>query len=139
MTKGFPAQEFKTRVAKAQAYMAQQGLDAILLTTEPDVRYFTGYLTRFWESPCRPWFLVIPSTGDPIAVIPSIGAVLMARTWITDIRTWRAPDLDDDGVSLLADTLRQLGPRIGTPSGIQSHLRMPLDDFARLNLSLIPI
>ncbi len=53
MTKGFPAQEFKTRVAKAQAYMAQQGLDAILLTTEPDVRYFTGYLTRFWEkSPC---------------------------------------------------------------------------------------
>jgi Xaa-Pro aminopeptidase len=50
MTKGFPAQEFKTRVAKAQAYMAQQGLDAILLTTEPDVRYFTGYLTQFWES-----------------------------------------------------------------------------------------
>ena len=62
MTKGFPAQEFKTRVAKAQAYMAQQGLDAILLTTEPDVRYFTGYLTRFWESPCRPWFLAVSYT-----------------------------------------------------------------------------
>ena len=136
MTKGFPAQEFKTRVAKAQAYMAQQGLDAILLTTEPDVRYFTGYLTRFWESPCRPWFLVIPSTGDPIAVIPSIGAVLMARTWITDIRTWRAPDLDDDGVSLLADTLRNIGPRIVTPSGLQSYLRMPLTDFTRLNAAL---
>ena len=136
MTKGFPTQEFQTRVAKAQARMVTQGLDALLLTTEPDVRYFTGYLTRFWESPCRPWFLVIPTAGDPIAVIPSIGAVLMARTWITDIRTWRAPDLDDDGVSLLADTLRQLGPRIGTPSGIQSHLRMPLDDFARLNAAL---
>lgn len=136
MTKGFPTQEFQTRVAKAQARMVTQGLDALLLTTEPDVRYFTGYLTRFWESPCRPWFLVIPTAGDPIAVIPSIGAVLMARTWITDIRTWRAPDLDDDGVSLLADTLRQLGPHIGTPSGIQSHLRMPLDDFARLNAAL---
>jgi len=136
MTKGFPTQEFQTRVAKAQARMLKQGLDALLLTTEPDVRYFTGYLTRFWESPCRPWFLVIPTAGDPIAVIPSIGAVLMARTWITDIRTWRAPDLDDDGVSLLADTLRQVGPRIGTPSGIQSHLRMPLDDFARLNAAL---
>ena len=136
MTKGFPAQEFKTRVAKAQTHMAQKGLDAILLTTEPDVRYFTGYLTRFWESPCRPWFLVIPSTGDPIAVIPSIGAVLMARTWITDIRTWRAPDLDDDGVSLLADTLRNIGPRIVTPSGLQSYLRMPLTDFTRLNAAL---
>ena len=136
MTKGFPAQEFKMRVAKAQAHMDQQGLDAILLTTEPDVRYFTGYLTRFWESPCRPWFLVIPATGDPIAVIPSIGAILMARTWITDIRTWRAPDLDDDGVSLLADTLRHIGPRIGTPSGLQSYLRMPLTDLARLNAAL---
>jgi len=136
MTKGFPAQEFKMRVAKAQAHMDQQGLDAILLTTEPDVRYFTGYLTRFWESPCRPWFLVIPATGDPIAVIPSIGAVLMARTWITDIRTWRAPDLDDDGVSLLADTLRHIGSRIGTPSGLQSYLRMPLTDLARLNAAL---
>jgi len=42
MTKGFPVQEFKTRVAKAQVHMSQQGLDAILLTTEPDVRYFTA-------------------------------------------------------------------------------------------------
>lgn len=136
MAKGFSTQEFKIRVATAQAHMAQQGLDAILLTTEPDVRYFSGYLTRFWESPCRPWFLVIPSTGDPIAVIPSIGAVLMARTWITDIRTWRAPNLDDDGVSLLANTLRHIGARIGTPSGLQSYLRMPLTDFARLNAAL---
>jgi len=28
----------------------------------------------------------------------------MARTWVDDIRTWRAPDLTDDGVSLLAET-----------------------------------
>jgi Xaa-Pro aminopeptidase len=60
----------------------------------------------------------------------------MARTWISDIRTWRAPDLDDDGIGLLAETLRSIGLRIGTPSGLQTHLRMPLDDFARLNAAL---
>jgi Xaa-Pro aminopeptidase len=60
----------------------------------------------------------------------------MARSWITDIRCWRAPDLEDDGISLLAETLRALGPSIGTPSGLQSHLRMPLNDFARLNAAL---
>jgi len=136
MKQGFKTSEFQARVKRAQSQMSQYGLDAILLTTEPDVRYFTGYLTRFWESPCRPWFLVIPVSGGPIAVIPSIGAVLMARSWVTDIRTWRAPDLTDDGVSLLADTLRSLGPHIGTPSGIQSHLRMPLTDFERLNAAL---
>lgn len=136
MPQGFETTEFKARLTRAQSRMNAADLDAILLTTEPDIRYFTGYLTRFWESPCRPWFLVLPRSGDPIAVIPSIGAALMARTWITDIRTWRAPDLEDDGISLLAETLRDLGPRIGTPSGLQSHLRMPLGDFARLNAAL---
>ena len=136
MPQGFETAEFKARLTRAQSRMDAADLDAILLTTEPDIRYFTGYLTRFWESPCRPWFLVLPRSGDPIAVIPSIGAPLMAHTWITDIRTWRAPDLEDDGISLLAETLRALGPRIGTPSGLQSHLRMPLDDFARLNATL---
>ena len=136
MPQGFTIAEFKARLKRAQGRMDDADLDAILLTTEPDIRYFTGYLTRFWESPCRPWFLVLPRAGDPIAVIPSIGAALMARTWISDIRTWRAPDLDDDGIGLLAETLRALGPRIGTPSGLQSHLRMPLDDFGRLNAAL---
>ena len=136
MPQGFETTEFKARLTRAQSRMNAADLDAILLTTEPDIRYFTGYLTRFWESPCRPWFLVLPRSGDPIAVIPSIGAALMARTWITDIRTWRAPNLEDDGISLLAETLRNIGPRIGTPSGLQSHLRMPLGDFARLNAAL---
>jgi Xaa-Pro aminopeptidase len=102
MPQGFEIAEFKARLTRAQSRMDAAGLDAILLTTEPDIRYFTGYLTRFWESPCRPWFLVLPRSGDPIAVIPSIGAALMARSWITDIRCWRAPDLEDDGISLLA-------------------------------------
>ena len=90
--------------------MQQHGISALLLTTEPEIRYFTGFLTRFWESPSRPWFLIIPDSGKPVAVIPSIGAALMGQTWIDDIRTWSAPDLEDDGVSLLADTLVELTP-----------------------------
>ncbi|MEL6280767.1 MAG: aminopeptidase P family N-terminal domain-containing protein, partial [Pseudomonadota bacterium] len=56
--RGFPAEEFRARVARAQQRMAAADLEALLLTTEPDVRYFTGFLTRFWESPTRPWFLL---------------------------------------------------------------------------------
>src|SRR6056297_2367245 len=112
--------------------MQDAGLGALLLTTEADVRYFTGFLTRFWESPSRPWFLVLPVQGDPVAVIPSIGAALMAKTWIADIRTWSAPNPADDGVSLLADTLREVGGPVGVPSGYETHLRMPLADFERV-------
>ncbi|TCK99260.1 Xaa-Pro aminopeptidase [Shimia isoporae] len=133
--RGFSESEFEARCARAQSRMADAGLSALLLTTEPEVRYFTGYLTRFWESPTRPWFLILPISGKPIAVIPSIGAALMGQTWIDDIRTWTAPDLRDDGVSLLADTLCEVAPegaRIGVPDGHETLLRMPLADFQRV-------
>jgi len=132
--RGFPASEFAARTAKAQALMAESGLAALLLTTEPELRYFTGYLTRFWESPTRPWFLVVPASGKPISVIPSIGAALMGQTWIDDIRTWVAPDLHDDGVGLLIETLNEVtqGGRIGVPDGQETHVRMPRSDYQRL-------
>jgi len=133
--RGFPASEYRARVARAQSRMADRGLAALLLTTEADLRYFSGFLTRFWESPTRPWFLIVPREGDPVAVIPAIGAALMARTWITDIRTWPAPCPADDGVSLLAETLTEVaghGGHVGLPMGLESQLRMPLADWRRL-------
>ena len=132
----FEPREYETRLSKAQASMARQNLDVLLLTSEADVRYFSGFHTRFWESPSRSWFLLIPQSDKPIAVIPSIGETLMRSTWIKDIRTWRAPDLRDDGVTLLNDTLDEvLGNkegRVGLPFEHESNLRMPLGDFLRL-------
>lgn len=132
MQRGFDRSEYEGRLAKAQALMARKGLGALLLMTEPEVRYFTGYLTRFWESPSRPWFLIVPASGMPIAVIPSIGAALMGQTWITDIRTWAAPNPADEGVSFLADALAEVGGPVGVPSGPETVLRMSLQDFERV-------
>ena len=133
--RGFATDEYQDRLARAQQMMAASGLDALFLTTETDVRYFTGFLTRFWESPTRPWYVIVPQSGKPLAVIPSIGAALMAKTWIEDIRTWSAPDLQDDGLSLLADTLHEVigqNAKIGIPFGHETHIRMPHADFLRL-------
>ena len=137
----FPAQEYRDRVARLQVGMAAQGLEALLLTSPADLFYTTGFLTRFWESPARPWFVVVPQLGDPVAVIPSIGAELMSRTWLGEIRTWDAPDPRDDGISLLADTLAEqvrARGRIGLPMGMETHLRMPLADFEALRERLAP-
>ncbi|WP_306141929.1 Xaa-Pro peptidase family protein [Roseibium sp. MMSF_3412] len=131
----FPEAEFEERLERAQRAMRANGLDALFFTTEAEVRYFTGFRTLFWQSPTRPWFLVVPASGKPIAVIPQIGAHLMASTWIDDIRTFSAPHPTDDGVSLLADCLSGYG-KIGMPMGRESAMRMPLRDFRALTARL---
>jgi len=133
--RGFPEAEYAARVARAQRLMAQQGLAGLLLMTEAELRYFSGFHTLFWQSPTRPWFLFLPAEGKPIAVIPEIGAALMRQTWLDDIRTWSAPAPKDDGLSLLTDLLQplaQAGARIGVLKGPETQLRMPLADYERL-------
>ncbi|MDG1365944.1 MAG: Xaa-Pro peptidase family protein [Acidimicrobiales bacterium] len=137
--RGFPPEEFTGRTERAQVLMAERGFDAILVCTEPEVRYFTGFHTPFWQSPTRPWFTIVPAAGKPVAVIPGIGGPSMSATWIDDVRTWSSPRPDDDGVTLLADTLRELtGPdaTIGLPMGPETHVRMPLADLDRLRVLL---
>lgn len=138
-SRGFPDAEFTARTQAAQAMMERAGLAALLLTTEPEVRYYTGFLTRFWESPTRPWFIVLPAIGKPIAVIPSIGAHLMSQTWLDDTRVWQSPDYSDDGIGLLVETLKEVTPRnaeIGIADQMESHARMPLSHLEQLRTQL---
>jgi Xaa-Pro aminopeptidase len=66
--------ELRSRTTTLQTGMRNAGIDALLLTTEPDVRYVSGFLTRFRESPTRPWLLVVAAPGEPVAVVPAISA-----------------------------------------------------------------
>ena len=137
--RGFPAGEIAARTARAQARMAAAGAAAALLTTEAEVRYFSNFHTPFWQSPSRPWFLIVPAAGETIAVIPEIGAARMRAAGVRDIRTWPSPRPEDEGVSELAAALREVagarGP-IMIPSGAETHLRMPLADFRKLSAAL---
>lgn len=131
----FPVSEFAHRLERAQRAMAADNLDALFITTEAEFRYFSGFRTLFWQSATRPWFLIVPATGKPIAVIPEIGAALMRSTWIDDVRAWSAPDATDDGVKLLTDACSGFS-EIGMSMSRASALRMPLNDFRRVQDAL---
>ena len=130
--RGFERVEFKARQERAQRLMQAADFDALLVTSEQHVQYFTGFVSQFWASPTRPWFVVVPAKGALVAVVPEIGGSGMAATWVEDVRTWPAPMPDDDGVSLLADALIEIaGPAgcVGTELGSEMVLRMPINDF----------
>ncbi len=133
--RGFDRSEFEIRTHKLQERMAKDNVDAVFFSTEPEFRYFSGFKSQFWESPTRPWFLIVPASGRPIAVVPEIGVAGFEQTWVLDVRSWPSPRPEDDGVSLLADTLTEVSQqhrRIGTMLGAETYLRMPASDFAIL-------
>ena len=70
--RGFPVEEYQARVSKLKMNMLHSNIDAILITSPHNFRYFSGFDSYFWESPTRPWFLLLSLNYDPIAVIPSI-------------------------------------------------------------------
>lgn len=133
--RGFSLTEYENRLRRAHSLMGEQKIDALFLCTEPEIRYFSGFMTQFWESPTRPWFLIIPLENMPIAVIPEIGMEGMKNTWIKDIRTWPAPQPENDGITLLSQALSEIPKphgQLGALMGHETQLRMPLIDFQKL-------
>ena len=133
--KGFADEEFENRTLRAQEIMHQYELDGILLTTPQNIRYFTGYDSQFWESPTRPWFVIVPLSGKPIAIVPEIGESEFKKTWLDEIKTWPSPRPEDEGVSLLKSNLENVKKtfgQIGLELGSEMTLRMPISDFLKL-------
>tara|TARA_Y100000741_G_scaffold362443_1_gene348235 strand:- start:415 stop:1569 length:1155 start_codon:yes stop_codon:yes gene_type:complete len=133
--RGFEIKEYKERIIKAQKLMEKNNLEMLLITSPQNFRYFTGLDSYFWESPTRPWFLLITLKSNPIAVVPTIGKTAIEKTWIKDIRTWQSPNPDDEGVSSLQNVILSVNSKkcsIGCEMGKESYLRMPISDFDKL-------
>ena len=132
---GFSNEEFENRLERTQDLLYEKKLDALLISNPSNLRYFTGINTDFWESPTRPWFLVIPLSGNAIAVIPEIGENLFEKTFVKDIYTWSSPNVNGDDISPLKSVLDSLPGRfgaIGAELGKEMTIRMPILDFGLL-------
>ena len=137
--RGFSDDEYEARRQRAQDRMRELSIDALLLMSETEFTYFTGFQSNFWQSPTRPWFLIIPSQGKPVAVIPSIGENAISASCIDDVRVWSSPNPQDEGISLLAATLKEFTSThksIGVLMGPETHLRMPANDVGKLRIVL---
>ena len=135
LERGFSTPEFEERLIKAQDVMQQYKLDGLLLTTPQNIRYFTGYDSQFWESPTRPWFVVVPASGKPIGIVPEIGESEFKKTWLEDIKTWPSPRPEDEGISILKSTIDDLKKtygQIGAEFGKEMAIRMPVRDLFKL-------
>jgi Xaa-Pro aminopeptidase len=58
-----------SRIRRTQAAMADEGVDGLIVTPGPDLRYLTGYAATALE---RLTALVLPAAGDPVLVVPAL-------------------------------------------------------------------
>ena len=137
--RGFSTAEFEERLRRARLLMQEKKFEMLLITSPHNFRYFTGLDSYFWESPTRPWFLLLSLNQDPIAIVPSIGKTALQKTWIKNVKTWQSPNPNDEGITALQDTILSIQSNkcsIGCEIGMESHLRMSIRDFQKLNANL---
>jgi Xaa-Pro aminopeptidase len=134
----FEKAEYEARWGKAREFMAQEDMDALLITSEANYRYLSGHYTQIWANKFRPVFMVLPLNRDPILiVVASEESVAKQGSWITDIRPFIgfvAP-----GVDLIREAIAEseLGPlKIGAELGVGQRMGMPYSDFMKLKEGL---
>lgn len=124
--------------------MTREKLDGLLVTSETNVEYLSGFTTQFaWNTPARPWYFLLHRNGRGVAVIPEIGVSNWRDTsWVEDIQTWPSPRPANEGLDLVTDTvhrMRRRFGRIGVELGAESRLGMPVADFLRLRRMIRPV
>ena len=84
--RGFDTTEYKERIKKARELMKKSGMEMLLITSPQNFRYFTGLDSYFWESPTRPWFVLISLNNDlnrssncPRNLAPAINAPISSE------------------------------------------------------------
>lgn len=134
----FDISEYGRRLEQAQRLMAERQLDALFMTTQANIRYFTGHQTHRWLQPTAPIFAIVPRQGTPVTIMPAIEiAMAKASPWITDARPFRG--YCDIAVKEIRQALRELSFKsglVGAELGDLFHIRMPLKNFTAIRESV---
>ena len=103
------AQERRARLEKARRLMAEQKIDAVVLTGGTSLNYFTGIR---WGNSERLFAVVIPRTGTPYIVTPAFEEdrtreqIVAGPLEHTDIATWQE---DESPFERVAQGLKDRG------------------------------
>jgi len=110
----FPIDEYEARVSKARKLMAENGLDALLLTQEENIRYFAGGpLSDIYKVYHCNLFVLLPAAADaePVLLCSYAFQGMARNTWFEDRRFWpfdpNASLLElSQSIGLLAEVIR---------------------------------
>lgn len=136
-TKDFPKEEYESRWSRAQGYMEENGLDAILVSERNNYLYFTGHHTNQFGNKMRPMLFLLPRSGEPVMMIYEFETPRARQeTWIEDIRSYVDVPFPPELVSGTIEDLGLAAGRIGCELGLNQRLWLPFDDLESIRRRL---
>lgn len=139
MRLNFSHEEYRQRCRAAQAAMRENRLDALLLTAEANLNYFTGH-RHFapWTTFTRPEIFLLPASGEPILIVHAfLEADARRDSWVTDVRSYMP--LTGTPVGLIQEIITGRGLRAGrwgAELGSEQRLGLSYQDFVALRQAL---
>lgn len=138
----FALAEYENRIERVRRMMTEARLDAIVITSEFNHRYLSGFTTQFWRSPTRPWYFILPRLGAPSLIVPSQGVENSIRTsWVGNVLTFPSPNPGNEGIDVVVGELRKCPStfgQIGFEIGQESRLGITVSDFQRIVSGISP-
>lgn len=132
-----PSSEYPQRLERLRALMRADGLQAVLIGTGTNLRYFSGYPSPA-RSGSRPFFLLLPLAGDPVFIVHcGRKAEALRFSWIKDVREYTR--LSQVPVELLREALGDRGAlkgKLGMELGFEQSFDVPYLEFLRLQVGL---
>ncbi len=144
----FPLAEYETRIRRIRAQMRAEGVDAVLLTTEPNIVYSTGFLNGYWvcknHDDAQLALITADSGQEPILLLPCHLEQTARTSCVSDIRVWSQFDAatgpsGNSAVATVANAVRSCGlaqGRIGMEIGPHDRMGISLPFLRALQEAL---
>lgn len=137
----FSSDEYLQRARRAQEFMVQEKMDALMVTGDfsaaMNYYYLSGHLPRDYQSNfSRPHVMILTQDGRASLLVYNVNRENALETsWVKDVRMYGPPF----EFGALRDVLVDMGlqsARIGAELGVDQRLWFPVQEFLRLQQSL---
>ena len=135
----FAREEFERRYSRLRDALGEIDADALLVTSEANFNYFTGYIAAHpWVSYSRNLIAILPREAPPAIVAPAfLAGEARVQSWIEHV--YPSAAVGEAPVATVAEAFRELGlerGRIGAELGYEQRLGISYRDFERLRAAM---
>lgn len=133
----FVDQEYFERCARAQALMARDGLDALVVSEKNNYWYFSGLISYQLDHIQRPQICILPKSGKPLLLVyGNDKAKAKALPWVGEVRSYTDVPFPQEMIAASIKEMALGESKLGFELGDDQRLGIPVNYLSGLTEAL---